>query len=110
MAKRVKQFRYNPKDLEDLETPTSAYKTLTSGEAFKDCPSIIQLGIQALPGTKFFVNGNYNPVTVGSSGIYELDLNGIAEITKLYFSGQSIQNLKNSSTNLIIDILYESED
>ena len=107
MAKRVKQFIYSPSN---SNSSTLSYKTLTSGEAFRDCPSIIQLGIQSLPGTKFFVNGNYNPVIVGSSGIYELDLDGLAEITKLYFSGQSIVDIENSSMDLIIDILFESEE
>ena len=119
MAKQVKQFRYY-QDPSNKSTAGSSAKTLpnypdglsakslTSGAAFKNYPSIIQLGIQALPGTKFYVNGGYNPVIIGSTGIYELDLNGLSEITNLYFSQASIQAIEDSSTSLIIDILYEN--
>jgi hypothetical protein len=35
---------------------------------------IVQLGIQSVPGTKFYLNGSNNPIIIGNTGIYELDL------------------------------------
>ena len=46
---------------------------LSSGTAFVDYMPIVQLGIQALPGTKFNLNTNLDPIIVGASGMYELD-------------------------------------
>jgi hypothetical protein len=45
---------------------------------------------------------------VGSTGIYELDLEGISYITSIKFDKASM-NLINQNTNayLIVDILYE---
>ena len=108
MSKRVKQFRYINKNSPANYPDGLTYQNLTSGVAFQGCPSIIQLGIQALPGTKFYVNGGYSPVIIGTSGIYELDLNGLSEISSLYFNGDSIRAIEESDiATLLIDILYE---
>ena len=83
---------------------------LISGSAFTtaNCIPIIQLGIQSLPGTKFYLNNSYNPVIIGNTGIYELDLNGLAEVTSLQFDQKTLQAIhNNSNAYLIIDIIYE---
>ena len=109
MARQVKQFRYygETEEKKKKNYGGTSYDSLTTGTVFENCPSIIQLGIQSLPGTKFYVNGCYNPVIVGTTGIYELDLNGLSEIVSLSFSGESIRQIQNNNTSLIIDILYE---
>jgi len=44
-----------------------------------------------LPGTKFNLNANLDPIVVGVSGMYELDLtNSSAVITSLTFEKSSL--------------------
>lgn len=112
MAKQVKQFRFYdernsggknyPKDLK--------YRALVSGSVFADYMPITQLGIQSLPGTKFYLNNSNNPVIIGYTGIYELNLEGMAEITALSFDAKSLEAVNgNANSYLIIDIIYEGE-
>ena len=111
MAKHVKQFRYYS---EKSEKATKNYPTnlstrqLVSGSAFSDFMPIIQLGIQGLPGTKFFLNNANNPVIIGNTGIYELELEGMSEIIALTFEKKSIDMIdRNPNAYLIVDIIYE---
>ena len=84
---------------------------LSSGDAFVDYVPIIQLGIQALPGTKFNLNANLDPIIIGISGMYELDLtNSSAVLTSLTFDKDSLDQIdKNPDGYLIIDIVYEGD-
>lgn len=84
---------------------------LSSGAAFKKVVPIIQLGIQAPPGTKFFVNGTTHPIIIGATGIYELNVEGMSTIQNLQFDLSSL-NLINENPNayLLIDYLYEYEE
>ena len=69
---------------------------------------VIQLGIQSLPGTKFYLNNSNDPIIIGNTGIYELDLNGLSEITAISFDRASINAIAtNQNGYLIVDILYE---
>lgn len=113
MAKKIKQFRYYGEGNSKNEPSGLSMRSLISGSAFtsptKYVP-ILQLGIQGLPGTKFYINNAYNPVIIGHTGIYELDLNGLSEITALNFDSKILQTINsNSSGNnyLIVDIMYE---
>ena len=64
------------------------------------------LGIQARPGSMFYLNGDYHPIIIGKSGVFELEaINGM-EIEKLEIDPRSINN----NPNLIIDILGGEED
>jgi hypothetical protein len=61
-----------------------------------------------LPGTKFYLNNSNDPVIIGNTGIYELNLNGLSEITAIEFDRASINSIAlNNSAYLIVDILYE---
>ena len=84
---------------------------LVSGSAFSGKYPIIQLGIQSLPGVKFYLNNSASPIILGYTGIYDLELNGITEITSLSFDAESM-NLINASPEsyLIVDFIYESEE
>lgn len=112
MAKHIMQFRYyddeqvdnnQPKDLKrkDLDKENNIFSKYTP---------ITQLGIQALPGTRFILNENIEgPVIIGSTGIYELDLEGISKIHSLRFDSKSLDLIaKNPNAFLIIDIIYEN--
>lgn len=108
MTRQVKQFRYY-NDSSDKNYPANLrLRHLVTGSAFDNCPKIVQLGIQALPGTKFYLNNATNPVIIGNTGIYELELSGATIISDLAFESQSIQAIsKNNNAYLIVDIIYE---
>lgn len=110
MARQVKQFRYyNDSNTHKKNYPENLkLRHLVTGSVFDPYPRILQLGIQALPGTKFYLNNANNPVIVGSTGIYELTLTGATVITDLTFDNASIQAIgNNNNASLIIDIIYE---
>lgn len=112
MARYIKQYRFYKEDNKDQNYPKEiAYKNLISGSIFEAGLPIIQLGIQALPGTKFYLNHSKEPVIIGQTGIYELDLQGKAEITALSFDGNSLSAINaNQNAYLIVDTIYEKPE
>ena len=121
MAYKVKQFRYyNDKSSEVSESkrnqPTTLDGTTTlitsknyvDGDVFGKHFPVTQLGIQALPGTKFYLNEAVDPVIIGATGIYELDLTNGIQISKISFAHDSMENIKNNDNAfLIVDIIYD---
>ena len=110
MAKQIAQYRYyNAKDTVGRNQPSNiAYNNLVSGSIFSSTLPIIQLGIQALPGTKFYLNNSVDPIVIGSTGIYELDLEGKSQITALSFASSSIKDIMNNVNGyLIVDCVYD---
>lgn len=96
----------------DTNQPDSLTATaLASGEIFDDYTPIVQLGIQSQPGLKFNLNTNLDPVVVGASGMYELDLtNTSAVLTTLTFEKESLDLINaNPDGYLIVDIVYQGE-
>lgn len=115
MANLVKQFRYyddpdNETDIVTKNYPADATSNdYKSGDIFKPYFPILQLGIQALPGTMFYLNDAEDPVIIGRTGIYELDLEEETEISKLQFDSDSIEAIKgNFNAYLIVDIIYDN--
>lgn len=114
MSKAIRQYRfYNTNDSMRNYPSAITIGNLTSGSIFfndAELGAITQLGIQALPGTKFYLNNSVTPVIIGYTGIYELDLRSEAEITALAFDSASL-NAINSINNayLIVDAIYEVE-
>lgn len=108
MAKKIKQIKYYPhKTGGTTENITSA--SLSNGNAFASYLPIVQLGIQTMPGVVFRLNGANNPIIVGSTGIYELNVSDGASITGLQFDRQSLKMIDDSGIGyLIIDILYDN--
>ena len=111
MAKNIMQFRYygdNQNQNYPL-TPTKISRAnLSSGNIFSNYYPITQLGIQALPGTKFYLNNGLTPIIIGATGIYELDLEGLTQINQIKFDPKSLA-LIDPNTNhayLIVDIVY----
>lgn len=110
MNKHIMQFRYYEDGNESNQPKNATAEKLVDGTIFKDYFPFTQLGIQTLPGTRFYLNDNVEAsIIVGSTGIYELDLDGIAKIENLTFDSKSLE-LINSNNNayLIIDVIYES--
>lgn len=113
MARAIRQFRYYGNDNLKNQPSGITVSGLTSGTVFfKDSGliSIVQLGIQTLPGTKFYINDAIDPIIIGSTGIYELDLKGLTDITSLSFEEKSINQIDLlDSAYLIVDAIYEIE-
>lgn len=108
MAKQIKQFRYYEQGSAKNYPSNISAANLASGSIFSKFMPVIQLGIQSLPGTKFYLNNSNDPVIIGNTGIYELNLNGLSEITAIEFERQSINAITaNQNAYLIVDILYE---
>lgn len=109
MQKKVFQYRYYG-DSNTKNYPQDISSTnLCSGAIFEG-KIIKQIGVQTMPGVEFYLNAAKEPIIVGSTGIYELDVDNIADITALSFSPVSIDMINNggnSSFYLIVDILYE---
>ena len=110
MANVVKQFRYYNDENAAKNQPTDATGTdYVSGNVFKTFFPILQLGIQSLPGTMFYLNNAIDPVIVGRTGIYELDLEEEVEISDIRFDLYSINAIKdNGNAYLIVDIIYDN--
>lgn len=112
--KKIKQFRYfGREDARNYPNEENLKNLLNTGELFSDYSPITQLGIQAPAGTQFYLNNNEertNPIIIGYSGIYELNLEGIAEIYTLSFEESSLSAIDQlPQSHLIIDIVYEGE-
>ena len=121
MAKRIKQYRYyneandgvtknQPSKVQDEsgEMQDTSYKHYVSGLVFGSYFPVLQLGIQALPGTKFYLNNAVDPIVIGLTGIWEVDLDGQTEITAIQIDNQSIQNIANNpNAYQIIDVIYD---
>lgn len=114
MARTVKQYRYYGPDHKNNQPSNISSSTLSSGSVFfndSTLSSIVQLGIQTIPGVKFYINDGVEPVFIGSTGIYELDLNGLTDITSLSFDRNSISLIQNTNgAYLIVDAIYETEE
>ena len=114
MAKQIRQFRFYDAGNSKNQPSTITAARLESGSIFfaeSALGTITQLGIQSIPGTKFYLNSSTDPVIIGSTGIYELDLEGVSEITALSFDGQSLKNIANNSGGyIIVDAIYNAEE
>ena len=62
-------------------------------------------------GDAFNLNANLDPIIIGQSGMYELDLtNSSAILTSLTFEKDSLDQIdKNPDGYLIIDIVYKED-
>lgn len=108
--KRIKQFRYYA-DGNSKNSPGGTYAGWVQGNIFSNYFPITQLGIQSLPGTRFYLNNSADPIIIGHTGIYELDLDGDTQITALQFAGESMVAVKNNDNSyVIVDIIYEAEE
>lgn len=109
MAKRIMQFRYYGEKNTSTNQPAVGASKFADGTVFKSYLPFTKLGIQALPGTKFYLNDSVDEIIIGATGIYELDLEGISKITNLTFNRQSLSLISNSSNNgLIVDVVSET--
>ena len=112
MARQIMQFRYYGDGVnKDKNQPLDiSLEKIQDGSIFLPYLPFTQLGIQTWPGTHFYLNDATTPIIIGQTGIYELDLEGIAEITNIRFDKDSlalIQQIDNAY--LIIDAICDVE-
>ena len=106
MTQNFKQFIYH-KTGSNYNTTGLQKNDLIDGSAFNGYYNIVQLGVRALPGTKFYVNGTTNPVIIGFTGMFSIDLTAGGAITELAFDEDSMDEIEgNDSAYLIVDIAY----
>lgn len=78
---------------------------------FADYGYVSHLGIQGQPNIIFYLNRDGGPITIGGTGIYELNLEGLGYISSLRFDRQKLLEVYNNHVNpqhrLIVDIVYE---
>lgn len=115
MAKALFQLRYFGEGCTDnFPTGLTKDRIALGGDFFQTYSPIYQLGVQSLPGVKFYINssgtsGTNTPIVLGYNGIYELSLGESAQIKSLNFDTASLDLInENESAYLIIDIIYES--
>lgn len=118
MARELKQYRYygegSIRNYPMLENNTITADTLQTGSIFfvdTNLGVITQLGIQTMPGIKFYLNGNISPIIIGKNGIFDLNVENISQITALQFDKESINRLNATSNSyLLVDAIYEKEE
>lgn len=111
MARAVRQYRYYSENDSNNYPSNISLANLCNGNIFRDPQvfPVVALGIQTLPGTKFYLNGSNNPIIVGSTGIYELDVIDKAEIVNILLDYTSMLAIRDSDVGyLIIDVLYDT--
>lgn len=108
MVTKYKQIRYYTEEAEENYPPNLKLNDLTTGKVFSPYYPMTQLGIQAPPGTKFYINGSENPAIIGFTGIFELDLTSGGSIIDLYFDTKTLGFIRdNINSNLTIDLVYQ---
>lgn len=110
--KKVRQFRYYSNGDERNFPRTLLLNDLINHNIFQQYGVVLQLGIQAPPRTRFYLNNGESSIMVGVTGIYELDMENLGIISSIRFDEQSINNDEEIRKNiqndgLIIDIIYE---
>lgn len=111
MAQYFKQVRFYNTEATEYNSPsningTELMEQLKTGEVFPY--PLLQLGIQAPPGTQFNVNGSERPVIMGYTGLFELDLQESGQIIALTFENDSLEAInENPNFSLIVDMIYE---
>ena len=83
------------------------FAQLVSGNIFRDLGVVTHLGIQATPGTLFYLNNSKNPISVGTTGIYELDLQDRGTITSIAFVDNDAFKHYETGDRLLIDVVFE---
>lgn len=105
MARKVNQVRWFSGDVNNSNTDINK---LAYGTAFHSAP-IVQFGIQTLPGVKVIIN-DHSSITVGSTGIYELSVDGLANINSIRIDANSLNNMQHNRNGYVIcDYIYEEE-
>ena len=114
MARKVAQIRYYGDNEANKTDSKNQPRNLTSvqlrsGSAFSDYMPLKQIGIQTMPGVEFYLNGSIEPIIIGNTGIYELNVENLTDITSLSFDYKSLKMINDSPSTayIIVDMLYD---
>ena len=108
---KIEQIRYFG-DGNEKNAYYDTWPQFCGDASFTAFTPIRHIGIQTIPGTRFYLNKSITPIIVGSTGVYELDLerDTSALLYSLRFDRQSMQTLNELPNGyLILDLVYESE-
>lgn len=110
MALKFRQFRYFGDD--SLQNNISRQDLIDGSVFTEEIKTITQLGVRAIPGTKFYINNNSNPVIIGFLGVFELDFSNGGSVTKLSFDTSSVASINENLHGgyIIVDILGNGGD
>ena len=105
MASKIKQIRYSGQ--EELKFNEGGW----SENIIAKLGSVTQLGIYALPGTRFKINqansDSVEELIINSSGIFSINLED-RPITSISLAEASFDNIKQLGEHfIIIDLIYE---
>ena len=107
MNQSFQQFIYNNAQSSKNYPPDLTKEALISGNFLPANKTISQLGVRALPGTKFYLNDGAIPIIVGFTGLFEIDLTDGGSIGKMTIDAASLERIEdNDSAYLVIDIAY----
>ncbi len=110
MAKQIKQIRWFGLDDPRNFPSTIDRIDLEDAEYFEQFSPILQLSIHTLPGTKIYCNNQEeNPIYIGHSGVYQLDLTDTSAILYgIHFNDDDLSDIENANVGLIIDLVYNN--
>ena len=114
---RIAQFRYygngneNNYPLNDISW-FGGSDNVTTYDLLKNLGPAVKIGIQTLPGVRFFLNNNSDSIIIDHTGIYELDVRDITTtISSLKFDVSSLNLISEvDNASLIVDIMYKKTD
>lgn len=112
--KRIAQFRFHYTG-SSANYPLKLTSKDWSSNLLQNCGLVSHLGIQGEPGVVFYLNDGDNPIVLGSTGIYELNLEGIGRIASLRFDEDSLdkyytQEVNDEAHRLCVDIIYDGAE
>ena len=108
--KKIMQFRFVGNGHESNSPTLLTRDDLTSGTLFQNYGPVSQLGIQGPPGLRFYLNNGGFPITIGETGIYELDFENVGRIFGIRINREDLSDedgLVSAEHQLIIDIVYD---
>lgn len=111
MAKKVGQVRYFNNGAKQNQPSGLSHQDLRTGVPFKN-KTIVQLGIQGLPGMQIQIGqASDSPVVIGSTGVYELNVEGLTSIDFINIPTNSLRMIEsNPNAYIIIDYIYEEAE
>lgn len=99
MSKKISQYRW-------VDAPSSDELTSDNLIQVSFPKGAYSIGIQALPGTRFYLNEDKaHPLLIGFTGLFELNYEDEPKITEILISYDDDKSIKNK--HLIIDALEE---
>ncbi len=114
LAKRIAQFRYYGINSDQNYIPGAQLKAeeyldkFCDGNLFSAYINgvVVQMGIQGEPNTAFYLNDGDYPIYIGQTGIYEINLDGMGQITSIAFAKDTLASYVDGK-RLLLDVLYE---